>query len=121
PPRRSSHIAAAFVNSTRQREPSGVLRRALSRRRLYAESQERAAAADAFEQRRLFDERDARGILSRAFDEIVGDDDGVRLDVCDRAVVTGDERLRHLTVGENRNVLAVALDVLLARGDYQLL
>src|SRR2546423_5664506 len=123
PPGRSSHIAAAFVNSTRQRVPSGVLRlrRALGRRRLYREAKERATAPDFFEQRRVFDERDARGILARAFDEVVGDDDGVRLDCGDRAVLAGDERLRYLRVGENRNVLAVALDVLLARGDDQLL
>src|SRR5947209_7334466 len=97
------------------------LRRALGRLRLYAVAQERAAASDLFEQRSVFDERDACGSLPRARHQVVGDDDRVRSDVRHRAVVSGDDRLHHFVVGKNRHILAVALDVLVARGDEQLL
>src|SRR4051794_4549715 len=95
--------------------------RAVGRLRLYAVAQERADATHVFEERRVFDEGYARCGLSRARDEVVGDYQRIGLDVRDRAVLSRDDGFRDLRVGENRHVLPVALDVLLSRGDYQLL
>src|SRR5215218_1095051 len=92
------------------------LRGAVGRLRPDAVAEDGTAAADLFEQRRVFDEGDAGAGLACARDEVGGDDDRVGLDVGDGAVLPADDRLDHLRVREDGHVLAVALDVLLLRG-----